>query len=519
MRRFLLSPALAPAIAACLLVLLCIPMLPGSLPRTTRAWNGYYTLLVRDGAFDSEVLRLALARVAPDAVSDETAVVSYSDIEGPVTSTYARLSTRLDADDPRFDSYLLSLGDYFRAAGKRGRWRIAYLPARRTSAAVFRGLSRELGSPLRGAWRLLEFDPLEKSLVLASALAFAAVASLSVRKTPRRRDGGLPALSLVHMLCWVPLLASGGMPELCLVVAVFPGWVRLARERRVVRSRARREENRDGTAEEFAVFTAVLAVALAALLLIAGFSWFRLVGALMGAACGLLLLAIRAPLAKLRRAWSRRSAFPSAHTGRPVLGPLHLSPSSLLPLAAAPLILALITVLRAPLIPVPSRVAALGDFSWRSLTELAARRPPSTRRSRLPDIADYVSHVAYQQTLIYGRPYSLPKSGERWTVVDYLENPVTGEIVPRRRTVKAFDEAWLAGLTHAPRPASVEGLLLAQGRPVTVAVGRARAPLIRDLLSVVLCGLALLGWFADDAGLRHLIRERVWRFTTPKHTR
>ena len=163
----------------------------------------------------------------------------------------------------------------------------------------------------------------------------------------------------------------------------------------------------------------------------------------------------------------------------------------------------------------------LRDFSWRSVAELSARRQ-SAVGTVVPDVSDAVAHSAYQQALVFGRPYGFPAAEERVTVTEYIENPATGTVVPRQRTVRTFDSAWLARLTRAPPSPSVEELLLAQERPVTVRHGRGRSPFIRDLLAAALCGLALLGWFARDAGLRPLIRKRFWRFTTPalkKHSR
>ncbi len=145
---------------------------------------------------------------------------------------------------------------------------------------------------------------------------------------------------------------------------------------------------------------------------------------------------------------------------------------------------------------------------------------------RLPDIVDFVTHSAYQQTLMFGRAYALPTLDERVTVTEYAVNPSTDAIVSRPRTVKSFDSAWLDSTTRNPAVSSVERMLLEQGRPVRVEGAPARRVLAREIVAAALGACALLWWFARELGLRlprlpqHLITARLWRFTiaTRKNT-
>ena len=131
-------------------------------------------------------------------------------------------------------------------------------------------------------------------------------------------------------------------------------------------------------------------------------------------------------------------------------------------------------------------------------------------------------HAAFQQTLVFGRPWGLPGADTRVAVTEYIEDRAAGSITARTRTVKRLDGAWLQGVTRAPPAPSVERLLLAQGRPMRVRVSRNLPGLLRDLVAAILCAAALMGWWGLGDGLRHLIPVRVWRFTTPagsKHGR
>ena len=365
-------------------------------------------------------------------------------------------------------------------------WRVAYLPAGRTAAAAFRQLRRELGPTAPRRWRLAEYDPLEKALVLLAAVACAVVMTLAGRSA---RATGVPVwLGVGFVICWFPFLASGGIPELCFVLALFPAWLRLAGERRV---------RKDGDA--LAVYGLAAAAALAVLLAVAGFSWFRLLGGVLAAACGLLLPALRRPLAGLRRAWNRRRAFPPGSRGNRSREPFRLGRAGVAALAVVPFALLLVPQLRAPVLPVPIPLAGPRGFSWRAISALDARK--GSRLQGLPDLADFVAHAAWQETLVFGRPYGLPSPNERVTVAEYVVDPATGVIVDRERTLKAFDSAWLAGLTRRPAGPSVEGLLLAQHRPARVAIGRGRPSLLADLIAAALCAGAMLAWYAGEMRL------------------
>jgi len=513
MRRPPLSPAFAPALVAAILLLLWLPAAPSVAPKTTRLWKGYYTLLIRADKVGEQRMIRALASVGPGVVSSGTTAVSFSDLETTASCLYSELPGRLDPDDPRFDGYLKTMGGYFSASTKKARWRVAYIPARRTSLATFRRLTRLLGAPSRGGWRLVEFDPVEKAAVLLAALAFGLLAPLPAGARARKRRDGLPGLTLGCALCWLPFLASGGIAELAFALALFPSWLGLARELHPVSLAGLRR----GGGKALALYGGLAATGLIALLLIAGFSWFRLFGALSSTVCSVLVLGLQQPLAILRKGWNRRRAFPSAPLIRRAGGPFRRKPAATLLLLVSPLLLALIPLARAPLLPVASALPGLHGFSWSSVREFEACRPADDG-TRLPDIADFLTHTAYQQTLMFGRAYALPTRDERVTVTEYLTNQATGLIVSRPRTIRTFDSVWLEGATRNPAPSSLERLLLEQGRPVMVRRMPGRRALARELVAAVLCACALLASFARDLGLRrlgprHLIRGGLWRFT------
>ncbi len=77
--------------------------------------------------------------------------------------------------------------------------------------------------------------------------------------------------------------------------------------------------------------------------------------------------------------------------------------------------------------------------------------------------------------------------------------------------MKVFDSTWLASVSAHPASASLDALLLSQGRPVEAAVrGPARA-LAGELPFTALAFCALLLLLGRDLRLGLLIRGNLWR--------
>ena len=132
----------------------------------------------------------------------------------------------------------------------------------------------------------------------------------------------------------------------------------------------------------------------------------------------------------------------------------------------------------------------------------------------LPDVADLVTHDAYQETIAFGRPWRLPVADERVTVREFLTSRSSGAIVERRRTVKVFDAAWLESVRSRALPGSVEAMLFAQRRPVVAAFRGPGARLLPALPAVIAALGLLLSTLRGGLGGRPLIRAIYLRFNT-----
>jgi hypothetical protein len=130
----------------------------------------------------------------------------------------------------------------------------------------------------------------------------------------------------------------------------------------------------------------------------------------------------------------------------------------------------------------------IDGLSWRSLEALADYSGPSG----IPNLADYLTHRAYQESLIFGRSYDFPAPGERILISEYRVDPQDARVHKTYRVVKQFKESWLYATLEAARPGSVARLLADQGVAGILEVVPAQEPVGRYAVSVVLIILFLI---------------------------
>jgi hypothetical protein len=506
------SPLKAGAVLALALSAAAITSLPRIAERSTHVWKGYETLLIRSDLARPDVLARAARALGPGVVSEVTARVSFWDFTGIADVTVAGIDGRIDPSDPRHDRFMDGLPRYFRSppdsapaaarADGGSDWHILYVPARRLAAVDYFRTGAVLGPALRGAWRLLEFDPIECIISVGALIAFAALVASPFGKGGRARL--LAAVS--GAVLWVPFLLPGGAARLALsflmITAWFPianklvtlhGWDdKLLKEARVLLVR----------------FLAAAAGGLVVLLPASGFAASAIV-AYAGAVCAsaLLVAAMGLLWGRARRPRRRSRKFEPVPIVRPRSDPSPMNPAAVL-VAAAGLLLTMATgMLRSAPIPTPLPVLGARDFSWESLARLGSAH----RALRLPDVSDLVAHEAYQETLSFGRAWGIPRPDERVYVREFSTNPRSGMIVAGLRRVKVFDSDWLDSVLSAPSSGSIQELLAAQHRAMAVASRGQVRTVLRELPIALLVLFILFTWHAPEWRAAPLMKRVLLR--------
>jgi len=484
--------------------LLWIPSARGISLKKTVLWDGYQTVVLRSDRFGSGETAALVARLGPGVVSDVTSLADFWDFSGMARIRYADLDARLDPLDPRRDGYVDGAKGYFGASWRGASWRVLYVPAVRTGARLYLDLTRLLGLPGRAGWRLIDFDPLEKTVAVFALFGLASLLTVSLAQGRRAVLG--PAFAGAAI--WVPFVMRGGLAEAALALGLLLTWFPMLRAFLLVKGWD--GELLKGVRRPLGTFCAAAAAGLILSLPGAGGVGPRLLDFLSTLACCFLSLpavALASRVTSSRR--TQRSLFEPVPIVRPAGDALR--GRSVAPFFAliSLVVIAVLPVARGANLPTPMGVIGVRDFSWQSLQRLSR----AGRTLRMPDLSDLVTHAAFQETMAFGRPWRLPSPDERVYVREFSSSPSTGIIDSRLRCVKVFDETWRKAVRRRTEAGSLEALLFSQGRPVAVAVRGSGRSLFREFPVTLGVLIALLALLARDLGVGPLIRSNILRST------
>ncbi len=440
-----------------------------------RAWRGYYTLLATSLSRDLVESVRSLPGV-DEVVSEYTARVSFNTFNSFDSIEVARLDERLDTADPRLDPYMRGVPGFFRGSLKSAVREILYI--RSDANVFFIGLRLPALLSARGIqYELLELDFTAKILL---SLFFAGYAVILIGQ---RIEPGFKPLALLGLLPWFINVLFGGFPDLIAFFLIYPFWIFFFEKAYpFIRNRVLFYWADSSLRELFLRFIALVAIFITVIFLIPipGSPGIMLYKNLTALAADLCLM----PLIRLGLFWKRERKLHLIFEPLPVLTPRSLISGR----RAAGFILAAIVLLSFPVFyleksirglscPLPGKTHYRGGgdrgmyrgndrISWGSLRRLSLNRDPE----RLPDLADFVTHRAFQEALAFGRSYTLPYPGERIYISSYRNSRVGNEIVKTLRTVKRYQSSWLKETIERIPAASIQRMLVDQKEPLRVAV-------------------------------------------------
>jgi hypothetical protein len=445
-----------------------------------RTWKKHYTLYLQRSAHTEELVqRISAGGRFQGVVSGYTAEVSFNTFAGFASVPVYRLSDRLDSLDPRFDPYMQRVKMLF-SIESEGSWEVVYLRSRLNAVSTYlylRGLCRE--HTLR--WRLLEFDPLGSLIrLLLFGLYLSAALRLSASASVRYAV-------LLGSLPWLFLVGISGYSALLAFYLMVPAWLHLfelLHSRWYDRSYYGRFDARLFLARP--VLTLTAAVMLGILVSCPG-PFAGVLVAMLGTVPATALLFCLFFLTDSRRAHTPYRALPILKRFRPRRRRIFpaIFPYFLLIVIAVGSYpaLRLAAGLGGPL-PQSLRMHSIGGkeegLTWHSLSALYA----AAGSGAIPNLADYVAHRAYQESVLFARPYAFPTMGERIRISEYRADSL--RVHKSSRVVKQFKESWLPQLLEAAESGSIARLFADQGYAGIVEMGMTAAPEGRFLLLNVL---------------------------------
>jgi hypothetical protein len=416
----------------------------GDAPELTgggRLWKGYYTLVVPARHEEESVLRLLEAAGFSGVLSESRTIVRVTAFSQVERVPLSELTARLEAEDPRYDPYMLRLPGFFRAEGVRDRYRLYYVPAEGGTLATLLRLRRAFPNQIDD-WFLADFSGVHRWVALAGLLAL----SIVLVSSARGRRVAMAALCVP----WLAGSLSVGGDWVAYAGAVILGSFLILRSEKQPKSLA-------GAAGLGAILlSSVLILHMKA---IPGPSVFAALGATLSVVI-------------ISRLWGRRR-----HVGRdhPLFSPLPILPGPrveegsslrqvLILLPGLFLLggsLALLPVGRDVPVPTPVRMASAdGSAGPDSAPEALPELWVASRGDELPNLSDYLAHVAYQEGFAYGAEFSFPDASEPLTLIVIREEE--GRLIERTRIAAVYDEEWMRETLRSVPEGSIERLLLQQ---------------------------------------------------------
>ena len=472
-----------------------------ALAETVQIWRGYYTLVVTGDAAEL-VRRLQEAEIGA-VIAASSATELLTTFRGFESVPVADLQQRLDPLDPRYDPYLRHVGNWF-----------ADPSAMRDVSFVYVGsvvppgyFAARVGGVLSGIDAQWHFGGLPwEELFLALLLAAAGMALQIFLRDGRTPRGWQSVLAVP----WLFLVAQGGLPVAFVAVPAHCAVVRLAGAVALRRAVLRRPPAwrwpwhgalRGAVLRGVTLLGALIVVAATVAERTAAVPVIERMA--LHLAIGTIWCAVLAACAWLppRRAATERYAGAAGHAelaaddaddteaateredGAAAHGPSP-APRLLAARLARSLLMVLIAVAillgggrRVPRPDPPAEVlpvtleaiSGAGRLAstpprWSEDPPVAPGVPARFQRAAgtpLPALTDFVTHLAYQETLPFARPYRLPAPDERVVLADY-RRAIDGRVVREERVVARFDEGWLREAVAAVPPVSIAAVLLAQ---------------------------------------------------------
>ena len=439
-------------------------------------FKGYLTLLVRSGPGLNDFLaRLKAEKEIEAVIAYETAPVSFTSFGGMDTVTIAALGQRFDQADPRLDPYLKQISAYFIQKNDAEEWHVVFLRTGQNPASFYRHL-KNVSADSGIEWQLYEFNAQQGTYLFMLFNLFYIILILFLHK-----DISHKILTLAAILPWTYCISLGA-PFFMLYLIMSFYLASFVSEYIPFCKNYVNYGWQDRKNMSFFLPAVILGILVLLCLFMQMFGqeniWEVMQSLFFSGAALLsypLLLVVKKklqerqghfhvifnPLSLVRglgRKWQvlreRRTIF---------YGLIGL-------FACSPLLFLFLS--HHISIPLPTPVSKQEtEINMDSLRRAALGKEGNL----LPDLTDYIIHMAYQEGLDYGQmEYKFPEKDQQIMFSTYMTNPQDKSIRQNGIVAETYDNKWFSDLLAGIPPASLEKLLLDQGTLVTVGLQKPR---------------------------------------------
>ncbi len=408
------------------------------------------------------------------------------DFEGGGLKKLSELKKIFDPADPLYDTYLRRLPNYFEGRLQGRRAELFYVPEKQKSLVESYRLHRDLDRLGMKYSNLREYPKLRAAGIAVFAVIILVFSLLLLRRGPA-----------LFLLGAVPLATGIGEPSFLLFsssLLILMGWAMAVASAKVPLREfldIRSERSRLGLKRSLLVYICGLSASFLLLVLSSAgeateiFLQHATTMVWQVGTAGI-FIGIRIFVHRRREHVVFYPEFIKRNCVFVPVGPRVAAGTVLIILAGLPLFSENIFTSRDVVVPVPLKSGGfrgdnerapsapgpeLGAFSWEAVSRFVERRRGIDDSRYLPDISDYLSHMAYHQAYFYGGDYRFPLPGEEIRISEYKRE---GErIIQNEKVVKMFTDQWYEDIIDkAVKGKGVPRLLLSQEGPFRVRTQR-----------------------------------------------
>ncbi len=418
------------------------------------AWKGYYQLIFSDEISSGTITRILSANGFGNFISAENQRVRVFSYGSPEYVSVNRLPEYFVGSDPAYDPYLRGLGGYFRGRADGMDVQVIYLPADSSPFRTYVKLKRVL-SPVSGWWSFVDFQPVQRMIYFGLILVLNVSLFLLTR--------GNRKMFFVTFLSWFFPLVFGGLPSLISAASYQFCWILLSSHlfdnyKYYLNYRCL---DREKLRKSYGALLFSAGVYVSVFILFYRESGFLIpfVSFLMqlsGTAAVLLFMHVQ------HAGRIHKLFFPVEIKDRKRifnLDELYTAGAFFVFLFLAPLLYQFSYTVEKITLPAPVSVTKDKTVSFLSLKNLFNVKTDGA----LPDLSDYVAHMAFIDGYLYGRDYGFPSADEQVGISVYKKEGA--KVYRENLMVNMFTDSWYKSIITSAEGSGLTGMLLNQKVP------------------------------------------------------
>lgn len=425
--------------------------------RDTTVWKGYYQLIFDENT-DLKVVAKDLKSIGiVNFISESTEKIPLFSFDKNIYTPVSSIKDYYVEGDPLYDPFLKGVTAYFHGYADGRKVKIVYIPETDSVLKTYLHIRKALSQD-NFWWSMVDFQPLKRLLFIL----FACILNLFLYFFARKKK----AFFFISLISWIFPLFFGDLETLIAAASCQLSWIlfsdQIKRNIKYYLNYRNFDPELAGSGIVSLVFT--LLICISVFILFSGNGGFAviLVSYIMMISGTVLLMSYQYHQHTVRihriffpvRILEKRKCFR--------LNEIYAAGFFFIFLLVIPLLFHVSVSFEKVAVPVPYRLTGDTTLSLDSLRRLSH----SHKDAHIPDLGDFVAHMAFIDGYQYGREYKFPEKDEKINVPVFRTEQ--GLVYRENLMVNMFTDAWYHSIITPGSSTGLITLLVNQEMPVAV---------------------------------------------------